>query len=74
MEAHAKAWERDRVLGVWRKASGRGLTEGQDRCLLAAARRKLWLPEQTGTSDKCGYKPWPCAPTAPEASEPHSYY
>ena len=54
---------RDRVSGGWREASGRGLPEGQDRCLLAAARRKLWLVEQMKSGDKCDHKAWPGAPT-----------
>lgn len=70
MEAHAKAWERDRVLGGWREASGLGLPEGQDRCLLAGARKKLWLVEQMESSDKCNHKARPCAATAPKASNP----
>lgn len=70
MEAHAKALERDRVLGGWREASGLGLPEGQDRCLLAGARKKLWLLEQMESSDKCGHKAWPCVPTAPKAYSP----
>lgn len=70
MEAHAKAWERDRVLGGWREASGLGLPEGQDRCLLAGVRKKLSLVEQMESSDKCGHKARPCVPTAPKASNP----
>ncbi len=70
MEAHAKAWERDRVLGGWREASGLRLPEGQDRCLLAGVRKKLWLVEQMERSDKCGHKAWPCVPTVPKASNP----
>lgn len=69
MEAHAKAWERDRVLGGWGEASGLGLPEGQDRCLLAGVRKKLWLVEQMESSDKCGHKTWPCRATQ-RASNP----
>lgn len=62
--------ERDRVLGGWREASGLGLPEGQDRCLLAGARKKLWLAEQMESSEKCDHKARLCVPTPPRASNP----
>lgn len=62
--------ERDRVLGGWREASGLGRPEGQDRCLLAGARKKLWLAEQMESSGKCDHKAWPCELTPPRASNP----
>lgn len=62
--------ERDSVLGGWREASGLGLPEGQDRCLLAVAWKKLWLVKQMENRDKCNHKTQPCVPTPPKASNP----
>lgn len=62
--------ERDGVLRGWREASSLGLPEGQDRCLLAEARKKLWLMEQMESSGKCDHKARPCAPKPPRASNP----
>lgn len=53
MEPYAKAWERDRVSGGWRKASGLGLPEGQDRCLLAGSGRNSGWWNRWRSSDKC---------------------
>lgn len=58
------------MLGGWRGASGSGRPEGQDRCLLARALKKLWLVEQMESSEKWDHEARPCAPTPPRASNP----
>lgn len=62
LEPHAKARERGGVLGGWREASGQGLAEGQDRCLLSGARRKLWLVGQMESRTSVAMKLGPVCP------------
>lgn len=58
------------MLGGWRGASGSGRPEGQDRCLLAVALKKVWLVEQMESSEKWDHEARPCVPTPPRASNP----
>lgn len=74
MEAHAKAWETDWVLGGWREASGLGLAKGHESSLLTWAQKKLGLLEQMESSEEFGYKAWPCVPWAPKGIKPHGHY